>query len=430
MFQRKSKQIHTISVNAETSYIQLFQGDFCHRKNDRKNFHFIFHILFLFFFSSTFLFSSSSYSLDQLVRVHVLSKYDLNQIEITGSLAKLKVIENGSEAETLWPPQIPLQVKADKNRLNIRLGNSAQEVSQIVVIPPRGSFLTVKSAGRLEKKFIGKLMIRSNKNSLILLEELWLEEYVKAVLESEISDQFPPEALKAQAIAIRSYALAHLDKHQKEGFNFCDLTHCQVYAGFRSNHSALNQAAKQTEGIVLADHFKPIEALYHSTCGGHTSSNQKVFGGKALPYLQGVNDEKYCSLSPHFKWETSIPLKILEEVLKKDPQLTPRGNLENIRIADHEESGRAFTIAIEGKRNLTVSVLPFLSIIGKYLGWGILKSNWFEVEVLNGDVHFKGHGFGHGVGLCQWGAKGMAESGKKFDEILFHYFPGTNLIAR
>lgn len=429
MIQRKSKQTHVIPAEAGISCIQLLQGDSCLRRNDMRNFNFTFLILFLFIFSSAFFLSSSCYSLDQLVRIHVLSKYDLNQIEISGSLAKLKVIEKGSEAETLWPPQIPLQVKADKNRLNIRLGNSAQEVSQIVVIPPRGSFLTVKSAG-VEKKFIGRLLIRSNKNSLILLEELWLEEYVKAVLASEISDQFPPEALKAQAVVTRTYALANLNKHQKEGFDFCDLTHCQVYSGFRSNNSTLVKAVKQTEGIFLADHFKPIQALYHSTCGGHTSPNQKVFGGKALSYLQGVNDEKYCSLSPHYQWESSIPLKILEEVLKKNPQLDSRGNLENIRVAEHEENGRVFNLALEGKKNLTVSVLPLLSIIGKYLGWGVLKSNWFEVEVVNGDAHFKGHGFGHGVGFCQWGAKGMAESGKKFDEILFHYFPGTNLIER
>ncbi len=430
MIQRKSKQTHVISVKARISCIRLLQGDSSLRRNDRKNFHFTFLGLFLFLFFSAFFLSSSCYSLDQLVRVHVLSKYDLNQVAISGSLAKLKVIEKGAEAETLWPPQIPLQVKADKNRLNIRLGNSAQEVSQIVVISPRGSFLTVKSAGGLDKKFVGKLMIRSNKNSLILLEELWLEEYVKGVLTSEISDQFPPEASKAQAVAIRSYALAHLDKHQKEGFNFCDLTHCQVYSGARPAYHRFDEVLKQTEGIILADHFKPIEALYHSTCGGHTSPNQKVFGGKALSYLQGVNDEKYCSLSPHFKWESSIPLKILEEVLKKDPRFDPRGNLQNMRVADHEENGRAFTLAIEGKRNLTVSVLPLLSILGKYLGWGVLKSNWFEVEVTSGEAHFKGHGFGHGVGLCQWGAKGMAESGKKFDEILFHYYPGTNLIQR
>lgn len=430
MIQRKNKKADAIPAKAGIPPIQSIQEDSCLRRNDRKNFYFTFLVLFLFLFSSAFFLSSSCYSLDQLVRVHVLSKYDLNQIEISGSLAKLKVIEKGAAAETLWPPQIPLQVKADKNRLNIRLGNSAQEVSQIVVTPPRGSFLAVKSAGGLDKKFVGKMMIRSNKNNLILLEELWLEEYVKGVLSSELSDQFPSEALKAQTVAIRSYALAHLDKHQKEGFNFCDLTHCQVYSGARPAYHHFDEVLKQTEGIILADHFKPVEALYHSTCGGHTSPNQKVFGGKALSYLQGVNDGKYCRSSPHYQWESAIPLKILEEVLKKDPLFDSRGNLQNIRVADHEENGRAFTLAIEGKRNLTVSVLPLLSVIGKYLGWGVLKSNWFEVEAENGEARFKGRGFGHGVGLCQWGAKGMAESGKKFDEILFHYFPGTHLIQR
>jgi stage II sporulation protein D len=149
-----------------------------------------------------------------------------------------------------------------------------------------------------------------------------------------------------------------------------------------------------------------------------------------IPYLMGVDDLGYCEKSPHQEWESSIPLKIMEEVLKKDTATNPRGEIKNLKPVEGEKDGRIFTLALEGQRNFDIPVTQFMSVIGRYLGWSKIKSNWFEVEVKDGEAHFKGRGLGHGVGMCQWGAKGMADLGKKFNEILFHYFPGTNLIQR
>ncbi len=376
-----------------------------------------------------FLFSSSAFALfDPVIKIKVFSRYVLTQVEVQAPLARLQILKKGQWDSALTPPDLPFKILLQGKKLYLDMG-SGKEADQIAIDPPRGSTVIVK-LGEVQKKFSGKLLIRVHKKELEILEELRLEDYVRGVLEAEMPPSFPPEAIKAQAILIRTYALANLKRHQFEGYDLCDLTHCQVYGGKNFNYRSLDEAVQATRSMFLAYQLKPIEALYHSTCGGHTSPNQKVFEGQALPYLQGVDDEKWCSKSPHSTWESSISLSILSEVLKKDSAMNPKGEIQALKIADAEKDGRIFELEIEGKRNAKVSAMDFLSVVGRYLGWNILKSNWFSVELKNNEAVFLGHGLGHGVGFCQWGARGMAEAGKKYNEILFHYFPGTQLVQR
>jgi stage II sporulation protein D len=365
------------------------------------------------------------------VKVHVLSRYDLHQVEITSPLGSLKVLKTGTNfQEAMWPPGASLILKAKGNQIEVQIENSVFTADQLLIQAPINSFLTVKLGGDSNKKFEGKLSVRSSNGALFFIDELPLENYVQGVLEAEIPYGFPPEALKAQAVLIRTYALKNFDRHLKEGYNLCDLTHCQVFGGREHSYRSYEEAVKQTKGVILASNFKPVEAMYHSTCGGHTSAFHRVFGGPMIPYLMGVDDLGYCKDSPHQEWDGSIPLNILWDVLKKDMTTNPHGEIKNLKIVDGEKDGRVFTLALEGQRNFDLPVTQFMSVVGRYLGWSKVKSNWFEVEVNEGEARFKGRGLGHGVGLCQWGAKGMADAGKKFDEILFHYFPGTNLIQK
>lgn len=369
---------------------------------------------------------------EQLVKVRVLSRYDLKQVQISSPLAQIKTVDRlGKGEERIGPPDMPLEFKALDRKVEFRIGSYKSEVDQVFITPPRGSTMEVKLGPELSRKFKGKLQIRSSYGSLFFIEELLLDDYVRGVLEAELPPGFPPEAQKAQAIVSRTYALANADRHLREGYNFCDLTHCQVYAGRNTPYRSLDEVVASTQKMILSYEGKPIQALFHSTCGGHTSANQKVFGGKPLPYLQGVDDEKFCERSPHAHWDNSISLKILEEVLKKEADTNPRGEIKNLAIAEQEPNqGRVFKLALEGKRNFTLPAVDFISVVGRYMGWSKLKSNWFSVEVKEGEAAFKGRGLGHGVGLCQWGARGMAEAGKKFPEILKHYFPGAQLVER
>ncbi len=387
-------------------------------------------ITFLLYF---FLFPSISHAIEQLIRVRILSRYDLKEVQITSPLAQIKTIDRFAkkEEERIGPPDMPIQLKVQNYKVELRIASAKTLADQVWITPPRGSTLSIRLGPDLERKFKGKVQIRAVNQSLIFTEELLLDDYVRGVLEAELPQGFPPEAQKAQAIVIRSYALANADRHLKEGYNFCDLTHCQVYAGRNNTYRSLDEVVQATRKMVLFFQGKPIQALFHSTCGGHTSANQKVFSGKALPYLQGVSDEKFCERSPHYRWDNFISLKILEEVLKKDSETNPKGEIKNIAVAESEpDQGRVFSVALEGKRNFTVPTVDLISVVGRYLGWSQLKSNWFKVEVKEGTAHFEGKGLGHGVGFCQWGAKGMADAGKKFPEILQHYYPGTQIVER
>ncbi len=386
----------------------------------------------LFILLAFFILIPPSHAFEQLIRVRILSRYDLKEVNILSPLAQIKTIDFlGKSVERIGPPDLPLRIKGLERKVELRIGSSKEELSQLIITPPQGSTLEIKLGGDLQRKFKGKVQIRSSYGSLIFTEELELDDYVRGVLEAELPPGFPDEAQKAQAIAIRSYALANADRHLREGYNFCDLTHCQVYGGKNLPYRSMDDAVRATQRLIMRYEGKPIQALFHSTCGGHTSANQKVFGGKPLPYLQGVDDEKFCERSPHYRWDSSVSLKILEEVLKKEKETNPRGEIRNIRIAEQEpDLGRVFKIALEGKRNFTLPTVDFISVVGRYLGWSKLKSNWFAVEVNEGEASFKGRGLGHGVGLCQWGARGMAEAGKKFPEILKHYYPGAELVQR
>lgn len=391
----------------------------------------MFKKIFLFFFSILFSITSPSHALEKIIRVKVLSRYALEEVQVISSFSKMKVPAGNQIQEVLLSPETPLILKAKGKNVEVITGRNVRTLQSLQVESPRGTFLKIKS-GELERKFVGTLTIRSIKGQLSFIEEIPLEDYVQDVLEAEMPKGFPSEALKAQAILIRTYAFVNARRHLQEGFDLCDLTHCQAYAGRQLNYRSHAEAAQATKGVMVAYKLKPAQVFYHSTCGGHTSSASEVFGGEEIPYLKGVCDGTYCEKSSHYNWESFISLNILKEVLRKAP-LKFIGELKNIIISKSEadeDKGRALELSLEGNKKINVSANNFLSQIGKYLGWSQLKSSWFEIEAKDNGLVFKGRGLGHGVGMCQWGAKGMAEEGKKFDEILQHYFPGTQLIQR
>jgi len=170
------------------------------------------------------------------------------------------------------------------------------------------------------------------------------------------------------------------------------------------------------------------ETLFHSTCGGHTSANQAVFQGRPETYLQGVEDSPYCQDSTHANWKATVSLADIDRALGQDASLAWVGPLRDLQAASREPQGRWFTVELIGPRRVQLSAEKFLSLVGREIGWNQLQSAWFDLEIKNGIASFNGHGLGHGIGLCQEGAIGMARAGKDYREILAHYFPGTRLV--
>ena len=362
------------------------------------------------------------WAVEALIRVGVLTKYDLSSAEVQGAALRVRV-ENGGAAQELSGGEAIWRLRARGNSVAV---GGFSDFSRLEIKSAEGK-VSISSGKVLFGRFSGRLQVEARAGILRFVEVVPLESYTGTVLVGEIPEDFPVEAQKAQAVLIRSYALAHRGRHAQEGFDFCDLTHCQVYGGLAPVSALREEALRATRSLVMTYFGKPIEALFHSTCGGHTSPNQRVFGGRPLPYLQGVDDGDYCAASPHRVWESRIPLKKISAILSEDPRFLASIPLSGLEPAEREAQGRVFGLKLNGPRPEEISAMDFLSLMGKALGWNQVKSNWFDMEIQDGTVSFHGRGLGHGVGMCQWGARGMALSGQRFDEILRHYFPGGRL---
>lgn len=257
-----------------------------------------------------------------------------------------------------------------------------------------------------------------------------LEDYVRGVVAVEGSLEVEPEALKALAIASRTYALKNLGRHAQDGYDFCTTTHCQRYR-FVDSVSAISpdviEAVDSTKGEVLRDAGNQIaESYFSASCGGATANVTTLWGSHAPPYLKGVQDE-FCAGEAHHNWTDVISQTHLLKALQSDPRTNVGERLNSVRVSMRDASGRAQLIAIEGNRRLTVKGWDFKIIVGRALGWNLLKSSRFEIARSGSNFVFRGSGFGHGLGLCQEGAHVMAKRGANYRQILAKYFPGTEV---
>src|SRR5690349_16393552 len=260
-------------------------------------------------------------------------------------------------------------------------------------------------------------------------QTLSLEDYVLGVMRAEGSVETEPEALKALAIAVRTFALKNSRRHATDGYDFCSTTHCQRVVAIDSTstllESRVSDAVRATEGqVVIDDHGQPIDAYFGASCGGATANIRDLWGVTPASYLRGVRDE-YCDAGPHAKWTDTISRADLLRALQSDSRTDIGHRLDQVLISKHDETGRAEFITVEGEHRKTVRGWDFKIIVGRVLGWNVLKSSRFEVGRSGSNFIFRGSGFGHGLGLCQEGAHVMAARGASYQKILEKYFPGT-----
>lgn len=264
-----------------------------------------------------------------------------------------------------------------------------------------------------------------------------LEDYVRGVVAAEGSMEREPEALKALAIASRTYILKNLGRHARDGYDFCTSTHCQRYRSVDLDSAnyvsqSLLEAVDATRGEVLRDSDNQLADSYFSaSCGGATANLATLWGARgstAPPYLRGVRDE-YCATEPHHSWTDVISQAQLLKALKTDPRTNVGDRLAGVSVLRTDASGRAELIAVEGNRRITVKGWDFKIIVGRALGWNLLKSSRFEIARSGSNFVFRGSGFGHGLGLCQEGAHVMAARGASDRQILAKYFPSTRIAS-
>jgi stage II sporulation protein D (peptidoglycan lytic transglycosylase) len=280
-------------------------------------------------------------------------------------------------------------------------------------------------AGTLDSRKDATTYVSVHQVSENVTQKMSLEDYVLHVVANEASVEDQPEALKALAVTARTYALKNLGRHKDQGYDFCSTTHCQRFEAVVSRPS-LAAAVRETAGIVLRDDDRQIiDAYFSASCGGATANLKSLWGDDAPAYLRGVRDD-YCNTGPHYRWTDVIDSAQLANALRSDQRTDVGQNLRGLSVAHYDETGRAALVTIAGDRRRTVSGWEFKLIVGRALGWNLLKSSRFNVSRSGSQFVFRGGGFGHGLGLCQEGSHVMAQRGQSYRQILAHYFPGTS----
>ncbi|MGH9898451.1 MAG: SpoIID/LytB domain-containing protein [Pyrinomonadaceae bacterium] len=253
-----------------------------------------------------------------------------------------------------------------------------------------------------------------------------LEEYLIGVLTGEAGSENRIEALKAQAIVSRTFAIKNLGRHASDGYDFTSNTDSQRYVVPGNTADAVRQAVRETAGTILLDnHRETADVYFHASSGGMTANIQSVWGGPPAPeYLRGVPDP-YSAAGSRHSWQQSISAGDLLNALQSDPLSDPGSRLDQLVVIRRDTSGRAQLISIKGEHHREITGWTFRLIVGRALGWNFVKSSLFDVERRSNEFLFRGRGFGHGIGLPQESAHVMASKGSEFLDILQFYFPGT-----
>lgn len=262
-------------------------------------------------------------------------------------------------------------------------------------------------------------LVRRGKGVLVI-NQVDLEEYVKGVVPAEVNSAWHPEMLKVQAVAARTYALYQHMLSASRDYDVAASIQDQVYRGRQGVDARVEQAVESTRGLVVTHQGAPIYAAFSSTAAGLTEDAVIVWS-KDLPYLKGVE----CPFdldSPYYQWKASFKIDTLEKNLRQ--QGFAVGTIATLTPLVYSRAGRVATLRILHSKG---ELILRGEELRKALGYTVVPSTQFMIESIGQEVVLSGYGAGHAVGLCQWGAKELAELGYSFSSILRYYYPGTEL---
>ena len=263
-------------------------------------------------------------------------------------------------------------------------------------------------------------VVRSG-DGVAVVNEVALEEYVVGVVRAEASEKWPLEMLRAQATVARTYAAHHRVLSAGKPFHILASTAHQQYAGRVAPTSPIWGAVRDTAGQVLLWEGEVFPAFYHTESGGYTEDPRSVFAARNMPGLKPVRCD-FSTGSPHFYWNLDLRLSEVSETLRRNG--IQSGSIAAIDVTERTPSLRASVVTVRGDQG-TVAIRG--NDFRRMLGYDTFKSTLFAVALDGEWARFSGRGYGHGVGMCQWGAKGMAEQGYSARQILEYFYPGTSL---
>jgi len=347
----------------------------------------------------------------EIIRVLILR--DVSHFVIAG---QDMVLQDLSTGQRLFKNKKVFSLTVERAAgLYLRVKGQSISAKALVVTSARG-FLTIRG-----RHYRDKIRVVPGPNrDLWVINELPLEEYLVGLINCEISSQWSLDALKAQAVAARTFAIFQKGNRSDRVYDLECTVNDQVYGGAGLEDDRSRQAVRETAGEILLYKGNPIFAVYHACCGGKVESPENLWAG-SFPYLNSVICT-YCLDSPHFLWNYRVDWHQLAKVLGKAGYSTLR--VGEIELGERNESGRILRLFIKGEKDRW-------EIPGKefrrLLGYDQIRSTNFWLKESDGSFLFSGLGWGHGVGLCQWGAKGMADAGIDYRSILKYYYQDVEI---
>jgi stage II sporulation protein D len=320
-------------------------------------------------------------------------------------------------------------------------GDLVDSVKGTLAVEPRSEIGEVAVNGA---RYPGRLeIVLSPKGGFNVVNAVDVETYLRGVVPLEIGhrDGGLLEAAKAQAVAARTYVAAHLGQYPDEGFDlFAGITD-QVYGPLDRRHPNADRAVRETRGLILEYEGKPIRANYASTCGGRTAGVEESFDSEPIPYLEShpdrVNGQVPCRSSRFFRWEETWTGEELRRVLSQTvPRVLNRpwqGRIiRDLEVVERGKSDRVVVLRVTSDREALEITKGQIRQVFESTEGRPLRSTAFELQVWRRGERIRmivaqGRGWGHGVGMCQWGAMQLSRDGHTFREILRHYYPGTEL---
>lgn len=304
----------------------------------------------------------------------------------------------------------------------------------------------------------GGLVLTARDGELRAVNVLSVEEYTAGVVPNEVPAVYPAAALRAMAVIARTFALARRGYHKSRDYDVCGTVDCQMYGGWLSEWDDTNRAVNATRNEVASYEGRPADTTFHAVCGGVGECVSRVWPQPQLPYLVGGPDgpaplpdlssdeaiaafldqppDCFCKTSPRFRWRESYTLAQLQPLFEKSLPVTLKGafkslgTLNDVQVIERSPLGRVMKLAIEGTEGRYVVESDRVRWLwsGGIVGQGGLQSTLFRImRRPDGALEFSGGGWGHGAGMCQEGAAGMATRGSDHREIIKHYYPGTTV---
>ena len=349
------------------------------------------------------------------VSISVMDNMRHASVRIASTVSSIRINTEESSLVVRAGEEIELYISG--TGIEARVDGRRFSSSQIQLVASPGAPIRLVS-GAEAREYAGSLVVSNERGNLKVVNRVPLEDYVASVIGSEYGFK-DLEGSKAMAVVARTYAL-HAIQNGKE---LLDNERFQVYRGLSHATAIARQAAAETAGQVLSYDNKLIEAVYSASNGGITATNSSVWGTRALPYLQSRKD-KWDTKSPYANWDWKVDSDDLFRALSSDFNLS----VKDIKVGKPGADGRVEDVELKGSNgSKSVSGSAFRAAVARHFGAKSLRSTYFSAKERRGTFTFSGQGFGHGVGLSQWGAHYMSRDGRSYSQILEFYYSNTQL---